>query len=59
VSWVGELWLHNYIHQISLKLNIDENEWLKNLPASGKNGAHKRHVKTPFEKKTNCPPKTF
>jgi hypothetical protein len=58
MSWVGELWLHNYTHWVSLKLNIDENEWLKNLPMSGKNGARKRHVKTPLERKTNCPSKT-
>ncbi len=35
------------------KLDIGENEWLKNLPMSGENGAYMRHEKTPLEEKTN------
>jgi hypothetical protein len=55
-SWARELWKHDYIHQLSLKLGINENGWLKNLPMTGENKVHKRHVKTPPEKKTNCSP---
>ncbi len=40
-------------HQLSLKLNIDKNEWSKNLPMSGENGVHMRHVKILYEEKTN------
>jgi len=54
VSWVGELWQHDYIQWFSLKLGINENGWLKNLPMSGENGAHKRHVKTPPKEKINA-----
>ncbi len=43
-------------NQLSFKLDIDEDEWLKNLPISGENGAHMRHMKTPLEKKTNHSP---
>jgi hypothetical protein len=40
-SWARELWKHDYIHQLSLKLGINENEWLKNLPMTGENKVHK------------------
>jgi hypothetical protein len=43
---------------LSLKLNIDKNKWSMNLPMSGKNEVHKRHVKTPPKGKTNYPLKT-
>ncbi len=38
------------------KLDIGENEWLKNLPMSGENGAHMRHMKTSSKEKTSHPP---
>jgi hypothetical protein len=41
------------IHWLSLKLDIDKNEWSKNLPMSGENGAHMKHVKILSEEKTN------
>jgi len=34
-----------------LKLNIDENEWLKNLPMSGENEEHMRHIKIFLKKR--------
>jgi hypothetical protein len=37
-------------------LNIGENEWSKDLPMSGENKAHMRHVKTPPKEKTSHPP---
>jgi hypothetical protein len=37
-------------------IDINENEWTKNLPMNGENGTHMKHVKTPPEKKTNRPP---
>jgi hypothetical protein len=55
-SWVRELWQHNCTHQLSLKLDINENEWSKNLPMSGENEAHKRHLKTHLQKKTSHSP---
>jgi hypothetical protein len=58
MSWVGKLWQHNYIHRLSLKLDISKDKWSKNLPVSGENKAQMRHVKTPLEKKTNHPPYT-
>jgi hypothetical protein len=30
----------DYTHRLSLKLDIDEDEWLKNLPVSGENVVH-------------------
>ncbi len=38
------------------KLDINEDEWLKNHPKNGGNGEFERHEKTPLEKKTNHPP---
>jgi hypothetical protein len=55
-SWAKELWPHDCTHWLSLKLDIGENEWLKNLPMSGENEAHMRHDKTPLEEKTNYSP---
>jgi hypothetical protein len=34
-----------------LKLDIDKDKWLKNLPMSEKNGVHIKHVKAFLEKK--------
>jgi hypothetical protein len=58
MSWVGEFWQRNYTHWLSLKGNIDEDEWSKNLPMNGENKAHMKHVKIPPKEKTNHPPKT-
>ncbi len=44
------------IDQLFLKLNIGKNKWMKNLPMSGENKVHKRHMKTPFKEKTIRPP---
>ncbi len=41
---------------IFLKLDNNEDERLKNIPMGGENGVHMKHVKIPFEKKTNCLP---
>jgi hypothetical protein len=59
VSWAREFWLCDYTHWVSLKLDISENEWSKNLPMNGENGVHKRHMKTLLEGKTSHLPKTF
>ncbi len=55
-SWVGKFQQCKCTHQFSLNLNINKNEWLKNLPMSGENKARMKHMKTLFENKTNCLP---
>jgi hypothetical protein len=55
-SWGGELLQRDCVHWLSLKLDIDENEWLKNLPMSGENEAHVKHVKILLKKKTSHSP---
>ncbi len=56
MSWVKGFRERDYTHRLSLKLDIDENEWLKNLPMNGKDKVHMRHENNPFEKKTSCSP---
>jgi len=38
-------------HWFILKLDIGKSKWLNNLPMSGENGAHMKHVKIPPKKK--------
>jgi hypothetical protein len=51
LSWVEELWLHDYTHQLSLQLDIGDNEWSNFFCMNGENEMHKRHGKTLIEKK--------
>jgi hypothetical protein len=41
---------------LSLNIDIDENEWLNNLPMSGENVVHMKHGKTPPQKKISLLP---
>jgi hypothetical protein len=56
MSWAGELYQRNCTHQLSLMLDISDNEWSKDLPMSGENKAHMKHMKTLPKEKTNHPP---
>jgi hypothetical protein len=56
VAWAKEFKQRDCTLWLYPKSNIDEDEWSKNCPNNGGNGEHVKPKRTPFKKKTNCPP---
>jgi hypothetical protein len=53
-NYVNQFLKQNYIHWLSLELDIGKNEWLKKLPMNDENGVHMKHMKIPLKKRPNC-----